>query len=106
MYQYDKLPSYYIFAGFVFLPLTKPYMNSSSKKNMRKSVFENMPKKTGEQIVIISQVCFSLSLNSIATIMSLSCYMLVRMRINLICYLLIVYIVYILKSIFGAGVRG
>lgn len=67
---------------------------------MRKSVFENMPKKTGEQIVIISQVRFSLSLNSIATIMPNPIELLYVSKNDdkLTCYLLIVYI--------GAGVRG
>ncbi|KAL1215175.1 putative protease Do-like 3 [Cardamine amara subsp. amara] len=53
VYQYDKLPSYYIFAGFVFIPLTKPYFDLC---NMSDSVLETMPKKSGEQIVVISQV--------------------------------------------------
>ncbi|ESQ28817.1 hypothetical protein EUTSA_v10019570mg, partial [Eutrema salsugineum] len=54
MYQFDKLPSYYIFGGFVFVPLTQPYIDCCSAR--RSSVFRNMPKKAGEQIVIISQV--------------------------------------------------
>ncbi|KAG7588987.1 PDZ superfamily [Arabidopsis suecica] len=54
VYQFDKLPSYYIFAGFVFLPFTKPYLDCSY--NMCDCALKHMPKKPGEQIVIISQV--------------------------------------------------
>ncbi|KAJ4865946.1 Protease Do-like 10 [Raphanus sativus] len=39
--QFDKLPSYYIFAGLVFFPSTQPV---------------TIPKKAGEQIVLLSQV--------------------------------------------------
>ncbi|KFK41004.1 hypothetical protein AALP_AA2G073000 [Arabis alpina] len=53
VYLYDKLPSYYILAGFVFVPLTKPYMDCAP---ICDCVLENMPKKAGEQIVVISQV--------------------------------------------------
>ncbi|XP_010513422.1 PREDICTED: putative protease Do-like 3, mitochondrial [Camelina sativa] len=53
VYQFDKLPSYYIYAGFVFLPLTKPYMDCSY---MSDCLLNHMPKKPGEQIVVISQV--------------------------------------------------
>ncbi|VVB01597.1 unnamed protein product [Arabis nemorensis] len=54
VYQYDKLPSYYILAGIVFVPLTKPYMDCCY--SICDCVFGNMPKKAGEQIVVISQV--------------------------------------------------
>lgn len=42
MCQFDKLPSYYVFAGLVFLPST-PQPGT-------------IPKKAGEQIVLLSQV--------------------------------------------------
>ncbi|CAH8257046.1 unnamed protein product [Arabidopsis lyrata] len=53
VHQYDKLPSYYIFAGFVFVPLTQPYIDSTLICNCAN---KNMPEKAGEQLVIISQV--------------------------------------------------
>lgn len=53
MHQFDKPPSYYIFGGLVFVPLTKPYIDDAS---ISKYALEKMPKKAGEQIVIISQV--------------------------------------------------
>jgi len=39
--QIDNNPSYYIFAGFVFVPLRKQHFKGSN----------------GEQIVVISEVC-------------------------------------------------
>ncbi|KAG7650670.1 PDZ superfamily [Arabidopsis thaliana x Arabidopsis arenosa] len=51
--QYDKSASYYIFGGLVFLPLTKPYIDSSC---VSESALGKMPKKAGEQVVIISQI--------------------------------------------------
>jgi len=50
-HQYDKLPSYYIFAGFVFVPLTQPYIDSTLICNC---AIKYMPEKAGEQLVIIS----------------------------------------------------
>ncbi|EOA14800.1 hypothetical protein CARUB_v10028106mg, partial [Capsella rubella] len=47
------LPSYYILAGFVFVPLSKPYANSS---NICNCSLDRKAKKAGEQIVMISQV--------------------------------------------------
>ncbi|KAL1215174.1 putative protease Do-like 3 [Cardamine amara subsp. amara] len=53
MHRFDKFPSYYIFGGLVFVPLTKPYIDYS---NVSERALETMPKKAGEEIVIISQV--------------------------------------------------
>lgn len=55
--QYYNLPSYYIFGGFVFVPLTKSYIDDLSLE----CVLNDEYKITDEQQVIISQVCFSLS---------------------------------------------
>ncbi|CAH2065598.1 unnamed protein product, partial [Thlaspi arvense] len=52
-YQFDKLPSYYIQAGFVFSPLTQPYIYAAGKYD---SVLKHKPKKAGEQILVFSQV--------------------------------------------------
>ncbi|KAF2556284.1 hypothetical protein F2Q68_00015158 [Brassica cretica] len=51
---YKFLPSYYIVAGFVFVPLSKPYVDKSSA--ICKCALKRAPKTDGEQIVIISQV--------------------------------------------------
>ncbi|KAF3329394.1 protease Do-like 10 [Carex littledalei] len=63
VHQFDKLPSYYIFAGFIFVPLTQPYLheygedwyNASPRKLCEKALRE-LPNKAGEQLVILSQV--------------------------------------------------
>ncbi|KAF8104768.1 hypothetical protein N665_0168s0011 [Sinapis alba] len=51
--KYDKVPSYYIFAGFVFLPLTQAYMDLA---HVSESFSGKIRKKAGEQIVILSQI--------------------------------------------------
>ncbi|ERN20201.1 protease Do-like 10, mitochondrial [Amborella trichopoda] len=63
VHQYDKLPSYYIFAGLVFVPLTQPYLHefgedwyNTSPRHLCDLSFRRMPKKVGEQLVILSQV--------------------------------------------------
>ncbi|KAL9283465.1 putative peptidase Do [Arabidopsis thaliana] len=48
------LASYYILAGFVFVSLSKPYINKSSK--ICECTSKRKVTKAGEQIVIISQV--------------------------------------------------
>ncbi|CAL9221088.1 unnamed protein product [Arabidopsis halleri] len=50
--QYYNLPSYYIFGGFVFVPLTKSYIDDLSLE----CVLNDEYKITDEQQVIISQV--------------------------------------------------
>ncbi|CAH8385809.1 unnamed protein product [Eruca vesicaria subsp. sativa] len=51
---YKFLPSYYIVAGFVFVSLSKPYVDKSSA--ICKCALNREAKADGEQIVIISQV--------------------------------------------------
>ena len=64
VHQFDKLPSYYIFAGLVFVPLTQPYLHeygedwyNSSPRRLCERALRELPKKAGEQLVILSQVC-------------------------------------------------
>ncbi|AAF23846.1 F1E22.2 [Arabidopsis thaliana] len=52
-HQYDKLPSYYIFAGFVFVPLTQPYIDSTLICNC---AIKYMPEKAGEQLVLADDI--------------------------------------------------
>ncbi|XP_020865619.1 LOW QUALITY PROTEIN: putative protease Do-like 3, mitochondrial [Arabidopsis lyrata subsp. lyrata] len=51
--QYDMPPSYYIYGGLVFVPLTQPYIDRSY---ICECCVKKMPTKAGEQIVIISQI--------------------------------------------------
>ncbi|XP_002971553.2 protease Do-like 10, mitochondrial [Selaginella moellendorffii] len=62
-HQFERLPSYYIFAGLVFVPLTLPYLHeygddwyNASPRRLCDRTFSKMPKKPGEQFVIMSQV--------------------------------------------------
>lgn len=64
VHQFDKLPSYYIFAGLVFVPLTQPYLHeygedwyNTSPRRLCERALKELPKKSGEQLVILSQVC-------------------------------------------------
>ncbi|GMH13048.1 hypothetical protein Nepgr_014889 [Nepenthes gracilis] len=63
VHQFDKLPSYYIFAGLVFVPLTQPYLHeygedwyNASPRRLCERALRELPKKAGEQFVILSQV--------------------------------------------------
>ncbi|KAF7809555.1 protease Do-like 10, mitochondrial [Senna tora] len=64
VHQFDKLPSYYIFAGLVFVPLTQPFLhefgedwyNTSPRRLCERSLRE-LPKKENQQLVILSQLC-------------------------------------------------
>ncbi|KAG2309865.1 hypothetical protein Bca52824_029613 [Brassica carinata] len=53
LYNFDKLRSYYIYGGFLFVPLSQPYIDGSY---MCECSSKKMPKKANEQIVIISQI--------------------------------------------------
>ncbi|KAK7839228.1 protease do-like 10 [Quercus suber] len=63
VHQFDKLPSYYIFAGLVFVPLTQPYLHeygedwyNTSPRRLCERALRELPKKAGEQLVVLSQV--------------------------------------------------
>ncbi|XP_009420477.2 protease Do-like 10, mitochondrial [Musa acuminata AAA Group] len=63
VHQFDKLPSYYIFAGLVFVPLTQPYLHeygedwyNTSPRRLCERALRELPKRAGEQLVILSQV--------------------------------------------------
>lgn len=63
VHQFDKLPSYFIFAGLVFVPLTQPYLHeygedwyNTSPRRLCEKALREVPKKAGEQLVILSQV--------------------------------------------------
>lgn len=63
VHQFDKLPSYFIFAGLVFVPLTQPYLHeygedwyNSSPRRLCERALRELPRKAGEQLVILSQV--------------------------------------------------
>ncbi|CAM8930950.1 unnamed protein product [Rhodiola kirilowii] len=63
VHQFDTLPSYFIFAGFVFIPLTQPYLHeygeewyNTSPRRLCERALKELPKKPGQQLVILSQV--------------------------------------------------
>ncbi|KAG9446867.1 hypothetical protein H6P81_012995 [Aristolochia fimbriata] len=63
VHQFDKLPSYYIFAGLVFIPLTQPYLHeygedwyNTSPRRLCERALRELPKKPSQQLVILSQV--------------------------------------------------
>ncbi|KAK9159384.1 hypothetical protein Syun_005725 [Stephania yunnanensis] len=63
VHQFDKLPSYFIFAGLVFVPLTQPYLHeygedwyNTSPRRLCEFALRELPNKAGEQMVILSQV--------------------------------------------------
>ncbi|XP_057962317.1 protease Do-like 10, mitochondrial [Malania oleifera] len=63
VHQFDKLPSYFIFAGLVFVPLTQPYLHeygddwyNTSPRRLCERALRELPRKSGEQLVILSQV--------------------------------------------------
>ncbi|XP_068665914.1 protease Do-like 10, mitochondrial [Aristolochia californica] len=63
VHQFDKLPSYYIFAGLVFVPLTQPYLHeygedwyNTSPRRLCERALRELPKKPTQQLVILSQV--------------------------------------------------
>ncbi|XP_004293434.1 PREDICTED: protease Do-like 10, mitochondrial-like [Fragaria vesca subsp. vesca] len=63
VHQFDKVPSYYIFAGLVFVPLTQPYLHeygedwyNTSPRKLCEIALRESPKRAGEQFVILSQV--------------------------------------------------
>ncbi|XP_060206459.1 protease Do-like 10, mitochondrial [Lycium barbarum] len=65
-HQFDKLPSYFIFAGLVFMPLTQPFLHeyygedwydtSARRSRLCDRARRELPKKPGEQFIILSQV--------------------------------------------------
>ncbi|XP_010027524.2 protease Do-like 10, mitochondrial isoform X1 [Eucalyptus grandis] len=62
VHQFDKHPSYYIFAGLIFIPLTQPYLDeyadrySMWPRRLCERALEELPRNAGQEIVIISKV--------------------------------------------------
>ncbi|PSR98120.1 Protease Do-like [Actinidia chinensis var. chinensis] len=63
VHQYDKLPSYFIFAGLVFVPLSQPYLHeygedwyNTSPRRLCELAVRKLPRKAGEQLVVLSEV--------------------------------------------------
>lgn len=60
---YDRIPSYYMFAGLVFVPLSQPYLHeygddwvNQCPRRLYDKAMTAMMKKPGQEIVIVSQV--------------------------------------------------
>uniref|UniRef100_A0A7C9DMH5 2-alkenal reductase (NAD(P)(+)) n=1 Tax=Opuntia streptacantha TaxID=393608 RepID=A0A7C9DMH5_OPUST len=63
VHQFDQLPSYYIFAGLVFIPLSQPFLHeygedwyNTSPRRLCERALRELPRKPAEQLVILSQV--------------------------------------------------
>ncbi|KAI3809338.1 hypothetical protein L1987_25310 [Smallanthus sonchifolius] len=61
--QFDKVPSYYVFAGLVFIPLSQPYLHeygedwyNTSPRRLCERALRELPQKPGQELVILSQV--------------------------------------------------
>ncbi|GJP60664.1 hypothetical protein CLOP_g17884 [Closterium sp. NIES-67] len=61
--QFDSAPSYFIFAGLVFMPLSQPYLHEygpdwlhASPRRLCDLALRNLPEKPGQQIIILSRV--------------------------------------------------
>ncbi|KAJ0557453.1 putative peptidase Do [Helianthus annuus] len=61
--QFDKAPSYYVFAGLVFVPLSQPYLHeygedwyNTSPRRLCERALKELPQKPGQELVILSQV--------------------------------------------------
>ncbi|XP_076903638.1 protease Do-like 10, mitochondrial [Bidens hawaiensis] len=61
--QFDKAPSYYVFAGLVFVPLSQPYLHeygedwyNTSPRRLCERALRELPQKPGQELVILSQV--------------------------------------------------
>ena len=63
VHQYDRLPSYYVYAGLVFSPLTQPHLqefgddwfNAAPRKLVDRALNDH-PTSAGQEVVILSQV--------------------------------------------------
>ena len=63
VHQYDRLPSFYVYAGLVFSPLTQPHLHefgddwfNVAPRALVDRALNHHPKRRGEQVVILSQV--------------------------------------------------
>ena len=63
VHQYDRLPSYYVFAGLVFSPLTQPHLHefgddwyNSAPRRLCDRALNHHVERPGQQVVILSQV--------------------------------------------------
>lgn len=63
VHAYDELPSFFVFAGLVFVPLSQPFLHewgdnwqSSSPRRLVEKALHGLASVPGEQVVILSQV--------------------------------------------------
>ncbi|XP_071734717.1 protease Do-like 10, mitochondrial [Rutidosis leptorrhynchoides] len=63
IHQFDKSPSYFVFAGLVFIPLCQPYLHeygedwyNTSPRKLCERALRELPQKPGQELVILSQV--------------------------------------------------
>jgi S1-C subfamily serine protease len=62
-FRYDRMPSYYIYGGLVFCPLTLNYLltwgydwEEDAPSNLLNYLFYERPRQDGEQVVLISKI--------------------------------------------------
>ncbi|KAF6257274.1 trypsin-like cysteine/serine peptidase domain-containing protein [Scenedesmus sp. NREL 46B-D3] len=63
VHKYDQLPSYFIYAGLVFVPLSQPYLHeygddwmSNSPRRLVDKALNSLMQKPEQQIIVLSQV--------------------------------------------------
>lgn len=63
VHKYDQLPSYFIYAGLVFVPLSQPYLHeygddwmSNSPRRLVDKALNSLMAKPDQQIIVLSQV--------------------------------------------------
>ena len=63
VHQYDRLPSYYVYAGLVFSPLTQPHLQefgddwfNTAPRRLVDRALNDHPTSPGQEVVILSQV--------------------------------------------------
>lgn len=62
-HQYDRPPSYFVYAGLVFVPLTQPYLHewgddwfNTAPRKLVDVALNGIRTKPGEQVVVLSQI--------------------------------------------------
>ncbi len=58
--EYDKMPSYFIFGGYVFTPLTLNLLNASNRPNLPlRYIATKFPKEKNQEVVVLLKVLSS-----------------------------------------------
>ena len=78
MHQYDRLPSYYVFAGLLFSPLTQPLLHewgddwyNQSPRRLCERALNDDQEERGEEVVVLSQAGSSMSVHFVHSLASI-----------------------------------